>query len=373
MGSLRRMRKEGRWISADELPSILDKLRDLLSTLPHDKIYGLIGIMDPSTYVRVDYSSNAEDLFIALAAQYLEHGKTEILYYCGQPQHPTSLNLPSWVPNWTRRRWTTPFLNHGLPARAAGNKEPQLSIDIEAGIMHIQGRLLDKVAQIADEVEFPLRQFDPYDETAWEPSQDLKEKTTLRLKASQRKLRDGFEQAVRIAWPDSDHFTWKKYENMWRTFMCNHFVDGSVPTEDFGIAWEFHMQFLAWRTANEDEDPKDCYHKKVIPEDASRAEKREKAIEGGEMQRDIITVGDAQKRWCYHRRFFVSQADRYGWAVDGAQPGDHVAVLYGCNYPFLLRESSDATYKIIGDCYIHGLMDGEGLEAEFEEQEFVIS
>ena len=47
------------------------------------------------------------------------------------------------------------------------------------------------------------------------------------------------------------------------------------------------------------------------------------------------------------------------------QKGDLVCVLFGCSVPVVLREtkkSYEVCFKIIGECYVHGLMDGEGIE-----------
>jgi hypothetical protein len=38
--------------------------------------------------------------------------------------------------------------------------------------------------------------------------------------------------------------------------------------------------------------------------------------------------------------------------------GDVIAVLLGGTVPFLLREDGH-NYRLIGDCYVHGIMDGE--------------
>jgi Heterokaryon incompatibility protein (HET) len=44
----------------------------------------------------------------------------------------------------------------------------------------------------------------------------------------------------------------------------------------------------------------------------------------------------------------------------GVKKGDFVCILCGCSVPVLLRQVKDAPYFIfIGECYIHGMMDGE--------------
>ncbi|CAG8980594.1 hypothetical protein HYALB_00013577 [Hymenoscyphus albidus] len=48
-----------------------------------------------------------------------------------------------------------------------------------------------------------------------------------------------------------------------------------------------------------------------------------------------------------------------------ASVGDHVYILFGVDVPFVLRRmESKGNFRIIGDCYTHGFMDGEILEAE---------
>jgi hypothetical protein len=44
--------------------------------------------------------------------------------------------------------------------------------------------------------------------------------------------------------------------------------------------------------------------------------------------------------------------------------GDEVAILFGADVPFVLRRKADrAAHELIGECYVHGLMDGATIEA----------
>lgn len=46
-----------------------------------------------------------------------------------------------------------------------------------------------------------------------------------------------------------------------------------------------------------------------------------------------------------------------------AQNGDHICVLLGGSTPFVLREiDGQDEYKLIGEAYVHGIMDGEVVE-----------
>lgn len=48
-------------------------------------------------------------------------------------------------------------------------------------------------------------------------------------------------------------------------------------------------------------------------------------------------------------------------------PGDRVFIPLGCEAPILLRPSHDGTYRIVGDCYVHGVMHGEALLGPIED------
>jgi hypothetical protein len=61
------------------------------------------------------------------------------------------------------------------------------------------------------------------------------------------------------------------------------------------------------------------------------------------------------------RRLITTKTGYLGLAPAESRPGDTVAVLYGCNYPVILRPSGDG-FKYVGESYIDGLTHGEALE-----------
>ena len=50
-----------------------------------------------------------------------------------------------------------------------------------------------------------------------------------------------------------------------------------------------------------------------------------------------------------------------------AKKRDLICILFGCSVPIVLRQQKDAGtgeeyFQLIGECYIHGIMEGEALE-----------
>jgi hypothetical protein len=63
----------------------------------------------------------------------------------------------------------------------------------------------------------------------------------------------------------------------------------------------------------------------------------------------------------WNRKFFTTaNGNFFGLGPDGLQSGDVVAVLYGCSVPVVLR-AVEQRYKLVGECYVHGLMDGQAI------------
>lgn len=65
---------------------------------------------------------------------------------------------------------------------------------------------------------------------------------------------------------------------------------------------------------------------------------------------------------------------RIGLAPEDSQVGDMICVLYGCSVPVVLRlwkENSKPRYRIIGECYVEGIMDGQAMVERYRSCEAV--
>lgn len=64
------------------------------------------------------------------------------------------------------------------------------------------------------------------------------------------------------------------------------------------------------------------------------------------------------------RSFFMTKQGYVGLAPPDSQKGDHVALLDGVKFPFILRESGNkgSTYKLVGEAFMDTVIDGELLE-----------
>jgi hypothetical protein len=77
----------------------------------------------------------------------------------------------------------------------------------------------------------------------------------------------------------------------------------------------------------------------------------------------------------HSRQLFSTSSGRIGFTFQGVAPGDLLCVLNGAITPHVLRtvhDSERVEYKLIGDAYVNGLMNGEVDRLDLKEQDIVL-
>jgi hypothetical protein len=76
------------------------------------------------------------------------------------------------------------------------------------------------------------------------------------------------------------------------------------------------------------------------------------------------------------RRLAITEKSYIGAAIQEAQQGDLICVLFGCSVPVLLRKGIGEEYRFVGECYLHGFMDAEAIamqvRGDFQVQDFIL-
>jgi hypothetical protein len=89
----------------------------------------------------------------------------------------------------------------------------------------------------------------------------------------------------------------------------------------------------------------------------ARASQNERPLKGARLMQWFYSV---MLRVTLGRHFFITERGYIGLAAATVQKGDSVAVLLGSDVPFTLR-AKDQAFELIGECYLHGIMDGEAV------------
>lgn len=69
----------------------------------------------------------------------------------------------------------------------------------------------------------------------------------------------------------------------------------------------------------------------------------------------------------HERKFCSTKHKRIGLVPHTIKSGDLVAIIIGADVPFVLRPTNTGRYELVGDCYIHGVMDGEALVGKHDQ------
>jgi hypothetical protein len=111
---------------------------------PRDKIYGLLGIMEPlmSKHIVVDYNLEAGHVYSAMARQQiLQSGSIELLK---EGRNWQKNNTPSWAPDWTSQRPDWGNQPH-RPYRAGADREPEFVFSGDGTKITCKGVILDTI------------------------------------------------------------------------------------------------------------------------------------------------------------------------------------------------------------------------------------
>ena len=65
----------------------------------------------------------------------------------------------------------------------------------------------------------------------------------------------------------------------------------------------------------------------------------------------------------FSRRMVKTNTDYLGLTPQDSEVGELVVLIRGCATPFILRRSGEGDdYLLVGECYIHGLMDNNAID-----------
>ena len=148
--------------------------------------------------------------------------------------------------------------------------------------------------------------------------------------------------------------------------------------------WEHHVQLMSletdpyktlhgrreafWRTLIADRD----FDMRGAPNPSQDFAGRFEAWIGkdeGKADDEIYTrpYSDAAIWRCIKRSFVTTEKGYLGLAPSRARKGDVLCVLRGGDVPFVLREKENGYWELVGEAYVHGIMDGSWVRKAVKE------
>jgi len=308
---------------------------------------GVLGITE--SYITPDYSSSrtARDVYHEACLTQLPALVYELLS-CVDHDLPLE---PSWLPDWSNDRvtealgystkaWTMYSAGRranpkstvwaGIPSKVilSDNKKTITLNGIVFDSMETLGHTIEDVAL---DIENP-----PFGNSSWATNVQL--------------INEKYKHAD---YPASDSSV---YDAFWKTLVGGRDASGTAePTEEHSEVFSLildstigHMPSLVGQTYS------------------SRRRRGYFTLNSLRSRRPAKALGDlriAMRAALTMRRFAISQKGYFALVPRGTQHGDSIVVFEGACVPFVLRsmQNGEEGYELLGEAYVHGIMQGEAL------------
>lgn len=344
------------------LADILWQCREFISGDPRDRLFAIRGMCSylPNDLLEPDYEHKTETVFENAAICLINDGcaarllsRCDIGYFAGSK---LMFNLPSWVPDWTKKRYTADlsFVNKDTDYNAGGPYAMDLQIKPksvhkitavnggsllrEVPSLIVNGYSYDVIAELADS-------WDSYGPLSgsWELTKVLSANinlyfSTYRMVKKSRLVRDPYlhvkNQSVR--------------EAFWRTITGNR--TAKINPLPKSMAKKFKMY--------------ESFTKKLRSREIPLLDKPTGEVAWG----DIFKLAPLQEfsnsvmRCWIGRRVCITKKGLIGIVPTFSKLGDKIVVIPEMQTPLILREcgtQDSSKYQIVGECYIHGIMNEE--------------
>jgi Heterokaryon incompatibility protein (HET) len=324
--------------------------RDRLCANAVDKIYGMLGLREiPDTIeIVVHYGSSVEGVYQDFASKYLQMGHLKLLHYSGRgltnPSSSQASKLPTWAINWQSLLPLNPL--DIVADFCAATKLPP-SLHAEQGTFPF----IQIVGVNIGIVEEDITTLAPESSSLTE----IWRSNPKRLLSIEQKLTKSKQ-----SYPTGEKINKAFARTLFldnRTTLTTMFIG---KEQDICELWTQFEQFIS--------------NNEVVGE----------TVYSGAGPFSAIARSSS-----VHRNFFTTNTGYFGLGPRYTRPGDVVVIFNGDITPFVLRQirpdrqltnlnveektkeiySPDEQYELVGECYVHGLMDNEVVAPEWRAKE----
>jgi hypothetical protein len=321
LGLTRKAFKEMKLSPPFKLIALLDSFAHTQSTKECDKLFALLGISSDAGVDAFDpdYHSSVESIVRRYAAEFVRRGSVmDILYRAGLSK---SYAFSSWIPKWTSneacRTISTWRGANGI--FVAGGTEGQHAI-ISTGWpdqLRVAGMIIDRVASVG--------------------SVTTSESDIIAVVSEIQELIDDVE----------DYPTGESKEELKLKLPIGNAI---TPCSDDVGAFHFETELdegselFDWNNAAFDV----CSMQDMIEFLKQNADSRD-------LSWKYWTTAAAFLKRLSCGRFAATKRGYIGFGPHEISYGDLICLFNGAAVPFVLRPTSNGIYKLVGECYIHGI------------------
>ncbi|KXX75721.1 Heterokaryon incompatibility protein 6, OR allele [Madurella mycetomatis] len=326
---------------------LANSLSSRKATIDKDRLYSLYGLLPESVLrnfpdMEPSYSISTEQAFIDVTYSIMQASQTFLMFSFLKPpakdssitHHPQADVLPSWVPDWRR----APINQYESNLRVVRDRLYNAS---KNAAFHLQRLSASTIC---------LKGFFVTIITAW---------SSAGVFPSASPMLEGCYNAWRQTWAD----TLPRGDDL-----SGSYVDGLSRKTAFRrtVLWDCEPGGT--------ESPQQSLRRLTRSEEKAMFTAHDRAVaiafsDDHDLAGEQLSARDAQ-RTAYMmncvkgRQFFVTSGGLIGLTAQAKiEAGDSIFIVAGNSHPIILRPSKryDDTWHAVGECYLHGFMDGAGV------------
>lgn len=296
---------------------LLESFHPFQASDPRDKIYSLLGLAIDRDQLDlpIDYTMNVEDLYFTALHRSLMASSDNVAFLMHNFSNK-AFNLPSWVPDWSNWVYGSLGVFNESIYLASGETQPELQVHEAERRLDISGCLVDRITAVGSPIGPHYRRDHPDD-----------------IPSRQKWLG---EQEALIAplspYPGGIDVT----DALWRTLIGDMTFEQKAATDDYRLLFDTHKKSQEDLTADDHV-----------------------------MAKEFI---DAVRRKSRNRRLATTERGYLAAVPENSAVGDTVCMIQGAKNLFVIREKELQRFILIGLAYVHGLMTGEVLRADWYEK-----
>lgn len=337
------------------LGELLLRCRQFTATEPKDKLFAIRGMCSklPEALLKPTESTRKtwEEVLVNAAKCLVSEGDAaRMLAACGciaEGDARSTVTLPSWVPDWSIRQAGSPlsFSDEKMDYKAGGPEPVKARIEMQS--LFLDGILFDRIVDLG-----PIWDVSPLFAGPRQASEYLFDSPEL--------LKVSYELVIWSTWTKEQYPGFEDQrlrEAFWRTLIGNRTFKENPAPSSLAQGFETYEKFMADIIRNPDRI-------------------RNNAKVGLKEQEELISMSDfshpLMRCWA-GRRVCVTMKGYIGIVPPRSEIGDKIVVFIGMQTPSVLRMGNGnggMKHQNIGECYVHGLMNGEIFDTGSPRREF---
>lgn len=321
--------------------------RFVQSTDPKDKVFAILGLAtdidvnQPGLEISYDKSESVAELYTRVSRSLLRSNPgilPQLLYEAGSALRRRIAELPSWIPDWSSPRAGSPLggLANIVSYAAATSRAPNFSLLPDSSTLHIEGAIVDRITSLTPEFRPDTSQTHDDAYFAIEVVKWLR----LAIALPSTMATDTYPTGESLD------------EALWRTLIGNKtHLDTPAPST---YAEDFSSLLIRQRFVEEALDRAEQTGEPMVVEDSTGQWNQAEA--GSRLYRQAL------QNMMYTKAFALMEGGRMGMVPTGSKVGDDVVLISGTAVPFVVRRLESEEFMLVGECYVHGIMDGKMAE-----------